>query len=309
MSSSSVTLNCRLLSACGCAYYIDPATGKYVVPSDDKFSPVVGWKNTPAPVSAAQINACLVGENSDGIIVAFRGTLPPDLHSADSILDWLQDFLAEPGAYINVPGKVHTGIYLAVMSIIAEVAAQVNALSPAGKKIYVTGHSKGGAMASIGAWILHNTNQLAISQVISFASPKPGDTRFQQAFQALFHNPAQVRYENYDDIVPLLPPSAAFIKLMADIPFLGDLFKQAEGWDYQHVGILQYIESREDQYKVIPDNPLLMTERLGEIMLEISEDLVDWDFNSFGDAHTLQCGFGYMSGVCPSSVCGQPSLS
>ena len=32
MPPPSVTLNCRLLCACGCAYYIDPISGRYASP-------------------------------------------------------------------------------------------------------------------------------------------------------------------------------------------------------------------------------------------------------------------------------------
>jgi hypothetical protein len=35
---------------------------------------------------------------------------------------------------------------------------------------------------------------------------------------------------------------------------------------------------------------------------ELAEDLRHDDFSSFGAAHT--CGYGYMSGTCPTSVCG-----
>jgi hypothetical protein len=51
--------------------------------------------STPQPIERDQINACL-GQNSDGMIVAFRGTLPPSLHSADSLHDWLVDCFVVP---------------------------------------------------------------------------------------------------------------------------------------------------------------------------------------------------------------------
>ncbi len=76
MTPSSAGIDCTLLEACGRAYYIDPATGAYVPPAPpakDWFSPIVGYLGTPTPVSADNSNACLVGENADGI------------------LDWLQD--------------------------------------------------------------------------------------------------------------------------------------------------------------------------------------------------------------------------
>ncbi len=310
MSPPSTTLCCRLLCACGCAYGIDPATGRYQPPVGDRQVPVVGWLSTPTPISGDvdRIDACLVGENADGVIVAFRGTLPPSWQSQASVLNWLQDLMAEPESRPNVPGEVHTGFYDATFSIIAKVAAEVKRLNPAGaKRVYVTGHSLGGAMASIGAWILQAAPYgITSEQVVTFAAPKPGDGAFQTAYQKLFPN--QIRYENDDDLVPLLPPADDLIRAAADIPLIGDLFRQAENWDYQPVGTLRYIESAADGYKVIADHPLLMDERLLEIAAELAKDVIADNFSSFGDAHSSACGHGYMGGTCPAAVCaGAPA--
>lgn len=308
MPPPSVTLNCRLLCASSSAYYID-RKGRYQPPPGDRFGPAVAYLTPPTPVSGGsdRIDACLVGESADGVIVAFRGTLPPSWQSWPSVLDWLQDLLCEPESYPNLPGKVHTGFYDATSALIADVAAAVKSLNPAGTKpVYVTGHSLGGAMASIGAWIMQaQPYGISIAQVVTFASPKPGDGTFQAAYQKVFTN--QMRYENYDDLVPLLPPAADFIKLVAEIPVIGELFKEAENWDYQPVGTLSYIESATDDYKVVPDYP--MVERLADITLELAEDIYDEDFSSFGNAHSCLCGFGYMSGTCPSAVCQKAPIA
>jgi hypothetical protein len=311
MMPPSVTLDCRLLCACACAYDIDPATGSYQPPPGDVYGPVVGYLAPPMSISGGddRIDACLVGENADGVIVAFRGTLPPSWQSQASVLDWLQDLLAEPESRPNLPGKVQTGFFDATWAIIAAIADEVLRLNPAGRKrVYVTGHSLGGAMASIGAYVMHAAPyDIRIEQVVTFASPKPGDGAFQTAYQQIF--PTHIRYENYDDLVPLLPPADDLISAVTDIPLIGDLFRQAENWDYQPVGTLRYIESAKDGYKAIPDHPLLMTERHLEIAAELAKDVVDKNFASFGDAHSSRCGHGYMGGTCPAAVClGAPSV-
>jgi Lipase (class 3) len=310
MPPPSVTLNCRLLCACACAYAIDPATGRYQPPAGDVYGPVIGYLAPPMPVSGGddRIDACLVGENADGVIVTFRGTLPPSWQSQANVLDWLQDLLAEPESRPNLPGKVHTGFFDATSAIIVAIASEVLRLNPAGsKRVYVTGHSLGGAMASIGAYIMQAAPyDIKIEQVVTFASPKPGDGVFQAAYQKVFAT--QTRYENYDDLVPLLPPADDLIRAVADIPLIGDLFRQAENWDYQPVGTLRFIESAKDGYKVIPDHLLLMAERHLEIAAELAKDMVDENFASFGAAHSVSCGHGYMGGICPAAVCqGEPS--
>ena len=300
MSPPSVTLNCRLLCACGCAY--DVSGTKYQALPGDRYGPVVGYLSPPTPIAAGDdlIDACLVGANADGVIVAFRGTLPPSWQSWPSMLDWLQDLMCEPESRPDLPGKVHTGFYDATSATIADVAAKVKGLNPDGtKQVYVTGHSLGGAMAAISAWLLQATYGIKIAQVMTFAAPKPGDGAFQAAYQKVFTN--HVRYENYDDVVPLLPPADDFIKLAAAIPVLGELFKQAENWDYQPVGTLSYINSASNGYRIVSDPS--MAERLGDIVYELARDIYDEDFSSFGNAHSCLCGYGYMSGTCPAAVC------
>jgi hypothetical protein len=303
MPPPSVTLNCRLLCACGCAYYVDPISGRYPPPeSGDRLSPVVGYAAPPTPVAGGpdKIDAALVGANADGIVVACRGTLPPSLHSTASMLDWLDDLTCEPESAPGLPGKVHTGFYDAVSALIGPVIDHVKQLNPSNaKQVYVTGHSKGGAMASLAAYLMH-ARGIPIAQVVTFASPKPGDGAFKAGYEQVIAN--QVRYENYDDVVPLLPPADDFIKLLADLPEIGKLFKGAENWDYQPVGTLAYIEQPKRDYRVIGDDALLMAERLWHVAGELADDLRHDDFSSFADAHALACG--YMSGTCPLSVCG-----
>jgi len=79
----NLPLNCTLLCASGAANDINPVTGQYT--PDPVFSKAVAYSTDPAPISADQINACLVGRTASGIIVAFRGTLPPE--EPDSYLD------------------------------------------------------------------------------------------------------------------------------------------------------------------------------------------------------------------------------
>jgi len=125
----SLSLNCSLLCASGAAYDIDPLTGIYT--PDTVFSPAVAYTVPPTAISGDQINACLVGQTSIGIIVAFRGTIPPG--DPDSFPDWVQDFFAEPVSAPGLPGLVHSGFMDALNSLIAGVINAVKALKPGPK--------------------------------------------------------------------------------------------------------------------------------------------------------------------------------
>ena len=303
--AASTSLNFRLLCASGGAYDIAPGGCAYT--PDSVFSPVVGYTSAPQPVCGGidSINACLVGENADGIIVAFRGTLPPSLKDPESLLNWLEDFFEVPKSASNIPGQVHSGFYDATMSIITGVAAAVQSLNPGpAKKILVTGHSLGGAMASIGAYILSQTYRLPIQQVVTFASPRPGDTGFRTGYQNVISN--QVRYENYDDLVPLVPPSATFIDaavgVLSLIPDAGtdlaNLFKRAEGWNYVPVGSELFIEA--DKHTIISNEPI--GSQTWDVVREFGEDLADGDFSSFAAAHTISPGGGYYRALSSTAM-------
>ena len=96
MPSAPGDLNCILLNACGAAYNIAPGTSTYT--ADGVYGPHVPYQGAPKTACGGSnlINAATVGQCPFGIVVAFRGTLPPAESDPDSLLDWLQDFFAEP---------------------------------------------------------------------------------------------------------------------------------------------------------------------------------------------------------------------
>lgn len=302
MGSVASTINCRLLCASADAYGID-TSGNYT--PRQPYADAVGWDTTHPPVAVASgdddIDACLIGANQDGIIVAFRGTLPPYPVTVPSLLDWWQDLIdATPETVGNIPGKVHSGFWDALSAIWDGIVSQIANFQEwfPDAKLYITGHSKGGGMAPIYAANLHFNypSLLQPTALYTFAGPHAGDTDFANGFP--ISTIPITRYENYLDIVPFLPPTEEFIQLAADIPYVGDLFKKAEGWDYASVGTLQYIEQDHD---IIDDNPFLTDLRLGELVYAMVQG--ESGFQQIAAAHSLECGGGYASAVCPTGVC------
>jgi len=305
------SLNGRLLCAAGCAYGIDPQSGAY---SGDKvYHPVAAFTNPPQVFRSSQINAGYVGRTGDGIVVAFRGTIAPIPLSALGLRDWLGDFFQQPHSNrsdeLKIPGAVHSGFYNAVTSIIRPVAEAVKALDPTLEApVYITGHSKGGAMASIGAYILQTSFGIPIREVVTFASPRVGDSTFKTAYDAVLK---QTRFENYGDIVPLVPPSHTPVDLLLcilnKIPRVGaeiaGWFKDAQQWDYRSPGTLQFIDSSAARYRIYSDESL--ESQVLAVLEQTGRDLLAHRFTSIADAHSLSCGYGYMHGVCPAGVCDQ----
>src|SRR5271169_6445323 len=159
MSIVPSNLNCVLLNACGAAYNVKPGTNVYA--PDTIYSPNVPYAADPQVAFGGEgfINVATVGKCPFGIVVAFRGTLPPSKTDPDSWLDWLQNLLvgpmSNPTGPNKIPGQVHSGFFNATTSIIQKVQSLISSCNPGpDNPVFVTGHSKGGALASIGAYIL-----------------------------------------------------------------------------------------------------------------------------------------------------------
>jgi len=302
-------LNCVLLNACGAAYNIAPGTCTYV--NRPPYSPNVTYTQGPQTACGGEglINAATVGQCPFGIVVAFRGTLPPSLTDPDSWLDWMQNFFAVPTPSTSgpnrVPGQVHSGFFNGTATIIQKVHTLVSGYNPGpDNPVYVTGHSKGGAMASIAAYILsQNLGIPNVQPLVTFASPRPGDAGFKTGFENVL---SQTRYENFKDIVPLLPPSVDFsqkltghagLEVLELTPVgrrLAHMLDSAKDWNYVPVGkTMLFITST---FQVI-DNESVAQQTL-DVVEEFVADLVQRNFSSFVKAHSLLPGNGYNSGVC-----------
>ena len=71
-------------------------------------------------------------------------------------------------------------------------------------KIYLTGHSKGGSLASLFALALHQDQKLPSPELVcTFGAARVGNAAFGAYFESIIN---QVTYENDGDLVPFLPP-------------------------------------------------------------------------------------------------------
>ncbi|WP_299336629.1 Mbeg1-like protein [uncultured Psychroserpens sp.] len=253
------------------------------------------------PNKFLKIEACFVGETAEGIIISFRGTLPPVPVDAQSIADWIENiFYADTKPYNpNAPGKVHEGFLDALIALETGILYALSQLDPNNTKpIYLTGHSKGGAMAPIAAMYFKAKNLFTANHVVTYAGPKPGNAVFAKNYNATFPN--STNYENYLDIVPFLPPSKNTIAVLDGIipkswTWLHKLLKAAEDWDYEPVSKVLYVT---EDSKVVKPNPLLSAERL----VKLAETLVS-NPKLIGEAHHVSCDYRYMKGICAGNVC------
>ena len=208
-------------------YNKDPAFNGYFRKAGFTREPIIcigGVKNS---------DCCIVSTLKDAVVVAFRGTT-----GAPS--DWLMDAQIRHGQQKDVqnppkfPGLLHTGFLAATSHVWSQKAFNrapgvganiLEPLKPKGqrrvrpdhyamdeiarlvkqtgfKKVYITGHSKGGAMATIASWFCYKDLNI-VPECYTFASPYPADKTFADAYNDVI---TQFSYENYFDIVSLVPP-------------------------------------------------------------------------------------------------------
>lgn len=290
----ATSVECRLLCASVCAYGVqDDGT----VAKGQPYFDAAQFQQPPTAFVAGTdaIDACLVATTVDGVIVAFRGTLPPSSPDHEqTIRDWINDLNAELIQPTGMPGRVHEGFWNAVDSlwqpVLAEVQRQLDQ-GGAGCKLFMTGHSKGGAMANLAA--MRFKIERGVAPVVrTFAAAHPGNEDFAAAYGNFIDS---TRYEYADDIVPHMPPSLAFRQMFAAVPFAQPYVHRLD-LDYSSVGALQFIDWNG---AFQPDSPTLRFTRFTHLATRI----VTGGFAQIADDHASGCQGGYMTAVCPDGVC------
>ncbi|MCA9268999.1 MAG: lipase family protein [Planctomycetales bacterium] len=135
--------------------------------------------------------ACACG---NAALVAFRGT--------ESAADWIANLrmYRTRQAY----GGVHTGFFVAYRNIREQLlAALADARIGAARPLWLTGHSLGGALATIAAAELHGHANIA--GVATFGQPRVGDEDFHAFMDARFAGRFW-RFVHGSDLVTRLPP-------------------------------------------------------------------------------------------------------
>ena len=157
---------------------------------DEKFSDVQGFSN--------KSSQGIVINHEDFIVAAFRGT--------DEIADWLDNLnvSSQPSAL----GNIHTGFYKALMDIWPQMKSCIRSFRRAlddhpGKSLWLTGHSLGGALATLAAATLIEADETFYG-AYTFGSPRVGDRVFARNFNVEVKNKV-FRFQNNNDLVSRIP--------------------------------------------------------------------------------------------------------
>lgn len=135
------------------------------------------------------------------VIVAFRGS--------EDIKDFVQDaeawFTDLYWAQNGETASVHHGFmedFEAVNVAVVQSVRDILALSP-NSKVFLTGHSLGGALAILCA-LEFSRQKLPVANVVTFGQPRAGNAVFRDIYDAALRD-ITFRVVNQNDIVPRLP--------------------------------------------------------------------------------------------------------
>ena len=132
---------------------------------------------------------CHIISNKDEVIICFRGTEPGEFS------DIKADLNALPDRANNGYGWVHNGFQEEVNKIWDNIIVQLEAHKD--KDLFITGHSLGGAMATIATSRLGDR----VKALFTFGSPRAGTRSFVKSFSHIPH----YRFVNNNDVVPKVP--------------------------------------------------------------------------------------------------------
>lgn len=149
---------------------------------------------------------CIMGNSdefySNSLIISFRGS--------QQVPDWFNDFDAWhkviPYGNYNSKIKVHRGFLRCYKSVRDQILDYVKKHESKIGKIYVTGHSLGGALATLCSVDLHYNFDIFKDKIYPYMSGNPavGNKAFVKSYNKRL--PYTIRTYMLKDIVPKMPP-------------------------------------------------------------------------------------------------------
>jgi len=204
---------------------------QYIYYIDDDFTTTsIDVRNVVKNFSSEVVYAIVVSKKLETITVVFRGSV----NSADWVSNlqvnstecYFPGFttpeaeknpkesygLVHEGFYEYLCGKTKPGWNGSSKSKSEEIMGKLTYLvnENPGFKVYITGHSLGGALSTLMSVRAASKGELKTTVInVSFASPFVGDQQFRDKFYELEQEGKikHLRFSNYEDLVPLVPYS------------------------------------------------------------------------------------------------------
>lgn len=188
--------------------------------------------SSPSPVFTAAA-CCTAGEfpfhvlsNHSTVVLVFRGTRAGGwgLRKLGDLATQWWTSLDMGQAVVDGKYRVHRGFWNEITTIHPTLATMLRVHGVTRKRLLVTGHSAGAALATLAARYLHEAQVATAEAVYVYASPRVGDRRYAASYPLPLY-----RFETTDDLIPHFPPPPPF---------------SPQGWEYVHAGRRYVIRER-----------------------------------------------------------------
>ncbi len=173
------------------------------------------WMLRPEKVPFGFIAQRQLENGTFGVFVVFRGTRKE--------AEWISDFQNGQAPFLwdenlgwvsrgfnkiyTRPNAAHPELLISPVThpSIGDVVLNTLSACPPGSQVFVTGHSLGGALATLATLHIKTATQFTQPTLYTFASPRVGDPKFAAHFTDL----ECFRIANSEDIVPTVPPATS----------------------------------------------------------------------------------------------------
>ncbi len=132
----------------------------------------------------------------DTAVIMFRGTNPSEIQ------DWFVNL--NNNSIKSKDGSVHAGFWVSYETLHDQLMEVLRQKNP--KRIWVTGHSLGGALAVVCSYRLMTDENREIAGVMTFGQPRVGSSEFCKHMESELKG-RMVHFVNENDLVPRVPPS------------------------------------------------------------------------------------------------------
>jgi hypothetical protein len=155
---------------------------------------------------------CFVMHDEATIIVAFRGTQLDNFWA--KVIDVSTDV-----QFIPVPdgagGLVHQGFLEGLSFIWEALRSHLGELHNGTRKLWLTGHSLGAALATLAAERLNRETEAVVQGLYTYGSPRVGDSNFKSRCGHKNLAARTFRIVNNSDLIPRVPPRVLYTHLGA----------------------------------------------------------------------------------------------
>ena len=157
----------------------------------------------PDGIVAADVRTVLPIASTRAIVAAGRGATVVAFAGTDPLVvaNWITDFDIRMSA-----SGVAEGFGLAAEAVWPKLRLLIARRSDAVRNVLVTGHSLGGALASLIAHRIQDENVADVTAVYTFGSPRPANVEFAAGYNELL-GARSFRLVHGEDLVPSVAPS------------------------------------------------------------------------------------------------------